>query len=112
MCLYKTHADGFRAFDRTSCRSKGSGFLINAENDHVVRILVGGEKIGARRIDAEIPRGLATRRFMLDESELAGFFVDGKNGNAVVTTIGTINEFARRVYANFGGAVVTCKILW
>ena len=38
---------------------------------------------------------------MLDESELAGFFVDGENGNAVVTTIGTINEFARRVYREF-----------
>lgn len=82
------------------------------ENGHVVGILVRGEKIGARRIDAEIPRGLATGRFMLDESELAGFFVDGENGNAVVTTIGAVNEFARRVYANFGGAVVTRKILW
>ena len=49
---------------------------------------------------------------MLDESELARFFVDGENGNAVVTSIGAVNEFARRVYANFGGAVVTRKILW
>ena len=49
---------------------------------------------------------------MLDESELSGFFVDGESGNAVVTTIGAVNEFARRVYANFGGAVVTRKILW
>lgn len=49
---------------------------------------------------------------MLDEGKLAGFFVDGENGNAVVTTIGAVNEFARRVYANFGGAVVSRKILW
>ena len=112
MCLDEADADGFRAFDRTSCRSKGTGFRINAENGHVVRGLVGGEQIGARRIDAEISRGLATGRFVLDEGKLAGFFVDGENGNAVVTTIGAVNEFARRVYANFGGAVVSRKILW
>ena len=110
--LDEANANRLRAFDRTSCRSKGTGFRINAENGHIVRALVGGKKIGARRIDAEISRGLATGRFVLDESELSGFFVDGKSGNAVVTTIGAVNEFARRVYANFGGAVVTRKILW
>jgi len=78
----------------------------------MVRTLVGGKKIDARRIDAEISRGLASGRFVLDESQLSGFFVDGKSDNAVVTTIGAVNEFARRVYPNFGGAVVTHKTLW
>ena len=55
---------------------------------------------------------LSTRWFVLDESELAEFFVDGEHGNAVVTSIGAVNEFAVGMDTNFGSTVVTRKILW
>ena len=110
--LYETHADGFRAFDRTTGGRQRTRITINAKNDYVVGVLVGGEQKSPRRVDTEIPRSLTPGRLMFDDSKLAGLFVDCEHGNAVVTSIGAVNEFAIRMDANFGGAVVTRKILW
>ena len=49
---------------------------------------------------------------MFDESKLAGLFVDGEHGDAVVTTVRAINELAVRMDTDFGSTVVTRKIPW
>ncbi|GEM_PF-6843772 len=41
--LYETHADGFRAFDRTAGGRQRTRITINTKNDDIVRILVSDE---------------------------------------------------------------------
>ena len=110
MRLYETHADGFRAFDRTAGGSQRTRITINTKNGDVVGVLVGGEQKSPRRIDTEIAGSLSTGWFVLDEGKLAGLFVDGEYGNAVVTTVRAIDELAVGMDTDFGRAVVTGKI--
>ena len=112
MRLYETHADGFRGLDRTAGGSQRTRIPINPKNGDIVGVLVGGEQKSPRRVDTEITGSLSTGWFVLDESELAELFVDGEHGNAVVTSIGAVNEFAVGMDTNFGSTVVTRKILW
>ena len=82
---------------------------INIENDDVIAVLVGCQEIAARRIDGEVSRVLTLGRL---DSQVVGFarrFVDGEHGDAVVSPVRSVKEFARRVYLHFGRRVIARK---
>src|SRR5262245_32473160 len=45
---------------------------------------------------------------MACRGQLAGFFIDGEDGQAVVPTVGAVQEFSTGMNLNFGCAVTFC----
>ena len=86
--------------------AKAARARVDAENDDIVRVLIGREEKASRWIDAEAARHFAAGRLILHDCEFAAFRVDGKHGDAVVTAIGAINESARGMHFDLGSAVL------
>ena len=84
--------DGRRDFGRLSRRRQLSGLLVDAESDYVVGVLIGHEQKRARRIDGEITRRFAPRRFVRDEVQLARALVNRERDDAVVAAVRPVNE--------------------
>jgi hypothetical protein len=64
-----------------------AGLLIDAKNNDVVGILVGGEQPGSRGIDREVARRFSADGIVLNMGQLTRGRIDGKRCDAVVSTI-------------------------
>jgi hypothetical protein len=84
--------------------------LVDAERYHVVGVLIGHEKKRARRIDGEITRPFATRRFVRDEVQLARALINRERDDAVMAAVRPVNEPARRVDVDVGAKVRPAEI--
>ena len=83
----------------TECagRLEQTAFGIDAENDHVARVLVGGQQVATAGIEGEVPRRLAKRGLVAQAAKFARFRIDGKDGDAVVTAVRAVKKAARRM---------------
>src|SRR5262245_46748779 len=82
----KHNANRLRDLQRLSCRLQAPALRIDAELNDIAGVLIGGEKIGAGRIDLEIAWGLALRRDILDQLYLAAL-PDAEHRDAVVPAV-------------------------
>src|SRR3990172_3863823 len=98
--------DGRLHLDCLPRRSEPSGLGIDAEDNDAVGILVRGDEVRSRRIDGESARSLAPGRYVLEEPQSAFGFVDGEDGDGVVSTIRGIEEPAAGMGQNLRTAEV------
>src|SRR5579884_3464504 len=73
-------------------RRELAGCLVDVVRDDGIRSLIGREEESATRVDGKVPGSPPPGRFVPDVAELAVRVVDGKNHDAVVSTIGAIDE--------------------
>src|SRR5260221_10608301 len=81
--------------------SQTPGLLIDPEQRHITRALVGGEQISPRRIDGEVARRLALRGGILDRGQRPLRGVDRKHGNTILPTVRSVEEAAVAIHLDF-----------
>jgi len=64
--------------------------LIDLEHGDIIGALIARDDVCAGWINAEISRRSAERFLMADRGQLARFFIDGKDRQAIVAAVGAI----------------------
>src|ERR1035441_5106749 len=99
-------ADGGEGIQHVAGRTQLAAPGVDAEDHHVVGILVGGEQIGARRVDGEVTRRLAARWGALHRRQCALVGINGEDSDRVGAARGTVDEPAVGMHGDFGAADV------
>ncbi len=89
---------------------EGAGGAVDAEDDDVVGLLIGGEEEIAGGIEGKISWGFALRGEVAGGSEGSFGGVDGEDGDAVAAAIGSVEKFAGRVDDDFGGVILSGEV--
>ena len=71
-----------------------TGLRIDFEDDHRATVLIGGQEVGSRWIDAEIARGLAPGGLVAGGGQQSRDGVDREDRDAVVPAVGAIEKLA------------------
>src|SRR5437660_1694708 len=87
-------ADGHGDRYAVAGRGEFAGFTIHAIGHHIIRILIGGQHEGPRRIEFETSWCFTLRGLMADGLEMSGLIVNHENSDAVVPAIGNIHELS------------------
>ena len=101
--LQEDNTDGSRNFKAAGGRGESSGFLVDGKDMQVSTGLVGGNDPLAGRVQVKVTRGLPPGFLDLDQAQLSGTLVNVKAGDAVVATIGCVEEPATGVNEDFRG---------
>ena len=88
------HADGHWHADWLADLGELAAGLIDLEHRDVVGALIAGDDIRPGRIDAKIAGCAAERFLMAGCGQLARFFINREDRQAVVSAIRAIEEFA------------------
>src|ERR1035437_2172559 len=94
-----------------SRRPEISGRRVDAECHDSIGILVGREQEPARGIDAETTWRLSLSRLVIDIGQSSGALIDPVYRYAVVTSIRSVDEHARRRDLDIGAGAVATKPL-
>ena len=84
--------------------------MIDLEDGDVIGALIAGDDVLAGRVDAEVARRAAERFLVAGSGELAGFFVDREDRQAVVTAVGAIDELAAGMNLDFGRRIALRRL--
>src|ERR1700730_351499 len=104
----KGDADGGRSFDDFASGAEGAGRGIDAEDDYIVGLLIGGEEEFAGRVDGEVARGFSHGWIFIFEFERALRGIDGKGGDGVDGgAVGSVKKFSVGMHGYFGGLLWT-----
>ena len=93
-------ADRGEGIQDVAGRTQLAALAVDAEDHHVIGILVGGEEIGARGVDGEVTRRHAARGDALHRRQRALVGVNGEDGDGVGAARGTVDELAVGVYGD------------
>ena len=99
-----------RDWDRCSSRREPAGFIVDAEDDGVVALLVGADEPMAGWVKGKIARGLAERRSHLDEGQHSRPWVDRENGDGIGPAVGGVEKFSVGMDHDFRGGVLAGEI--
>src|SRR5207249_4947389 len=78
------YADGHRDGRHVTGGGETTGLRIDFEDDHRATVLIGGQEVGSRWIDAEIARGLAPGGLVAGGGQQSRDGVDREDRDAVV----------------------------
>ena len=104
------YANGLRNQDRLSRCLEASGHRIDAKDRKVVALLICYDEVRARRIKCEASRKLATAQRLTLQLKASRVRIDAKDGDTVVSPVGTEQEFPIRMHLNVGGIALSLKI--
>src|SRR5438445_1018206 len=90
-------ADRLPNLDAASRRGQTSGVLIDAKDNHVARILVGGQQIVPGRVDSETARRFALSGNVFDMLDLSRRRVSREHNDAVVAAVRAVKKLSRRM---------------
>ena len=98
------NANGRRNLDAIVRWFQSAGVLIDAQDNDRIAALVFGEQVRASRVDEEVARRLALRRFVLDISQPARILIDAEGDDRVVAAVRSVEKLAGGMDTDFGGA--------
>ena len=101
--LQEDNTDGSRNFKAAGGRGESSGFLVDGKDMQVSTGLVGGNDPLAGGVQIEVAGGLPPGFLDLDQTQLSRALVDVEAGDAVMATIGGVEEPATGVNEDFRG---------
>src|ERR1039458_1524751 len=107
---HKRHTDGGERFQDVAGGSQFPCLGVDTEDHYVIRIVMGGEQIGARGVDREIARRLAARGRPLHRRQRSLVSVDGEDADAVRPARRTVDELAVGMHGDLGAADVGREI--
>src|ERR1700732_4327273 len=97
----KGDADGGRSFDDFASGAEGAGRGIDAEDDNIVGLLIGGEEEFAGGVDGEVARGFSHGRVFIFQVESAFRGIDGKGGDGIDTgAVGGVKKSSGRMHGD------------
>jgi hypothetical protein len=105
------HADGRGDIEVLAGRSQTARLLVDAEQDHVIGILVGCEQITTRRVDSNAAWDLPLGGDAFDERERALPGINREYCDAVMAAIRNIEEPAIGMDFRLGSIVRSGEIL-